>query len=836
MRVILLLFFVSLCSNLLSAQTPVSMNSAEIFHAIRKLQVTGSVLYIAAHPDDENTRLLAFLAKDRMYRTGYLSLTRGDGGQNLIGQEQGIELGLIRTQELLAARRIDGAEQFFTRAYDFGYSKTTEEAIRMWDKEKILSDVVWMIRQFQPDIIITRFPPDNRAGHGHHSASAVLAREAYEAAADSGRFADQFRYGVRPWKAKRLVWNTYNFGSSNTIGTDQFRIDVGGYNALLGKSYGEIASESRSQHKSQGFGVPRQRGQQWEYFTGVAGETWTSDIMEGINTTWNRVPGGNIIEGLMKKIEKEYRFDNPSASMPSLVELYNLLDGMPLGYWRDQKLKETGLLIEMAGGLYFECSSSEPFAVRADSLHLQASVINRSGYPVQFKEVSLIQQPSFIIRKEQSLNKDLPLKEKFDLILPDDFPLTQPYWLGKEPNGSFHVSDQLLIGKAESNPSMEALFKVVINNREIHFRKPVQYKFTDPVKGELYWPLVVVPRISLEVEPKVVIAGKADQKADVSVRSFSAFKIHNLSVGMKGSEISNRSLLRTFTTDTTLVVGSEVKVPVSISEKQQEGAIELDAGETSYYSSDSYHEIVYDHIPRMVYFDKAVINNLKVDLRISGRKIGYIKGAGDKVPDALNAMGFEVVFLEENDMIPEKLNELDAVITGIRAYNVHRWLGNAYPVLMNYVKRGGVLVVQYNTSSQIGPLKSRLAPYPLTISRNRVTEENSEVVFLQPDHPLLNYPNKINSEDFKGWVQERSVYEAEPYDSAFTAILSMHDAGEQERKGSLLVSDYGKGRFIYTGLSLFRQLPAGVPGSYRLLANIVNGGFSKKKSERKREK
>lgn len=833
MRVILSLLFINLCFSLSFAQTPASMSSAEIFHAIRKLQVTGSVLYIAAHPDDENTRLLTYLAKERMYRTGYLSLTRGDGGQNLIGQEQGIELGLIRTQELLAARRIDGAEQFFTRAYDFGYSKSTDEAIRIWDKEKILADMVWVIRQFQPDIIITRFPPDNRAGHGHHSASAVLAREAYDAAADSARFSEQFRYGIRPWKAKRLIWNTYNFGSSNTTGSDQFRVDVGGYNALLGKSYGEIASESRSQHKSQGFGVPRQRGQQWEYFTGVAGDNWAIDIMDGINTTWDRVPAANAIQVLMKKIEKDYRFDQPSASIPALVELYDLLYAMPSGYWREQKLKELSLLIEMTGGLYFECSSSEPFAVRADSLHLQLTVINRSGYPVQFKEVSLIQQPTFIIKKEQSLEKDIPLKEKFEMILPDDYPLTQPYWLGEEPHGTYNVIDQLIIGKAESNPSMEALFKVVINNRDFHFRKPVQYKFTDPVKGELYWPMTVVPRISLEVEPKVVLAGRKDQKVNVSVRSFSSFKINNLSVGSSDNQLNDRSLVSTYTTDTIMGVGSEVNVPFFVSDKLQSGVIEINAGDTSYFSSDSYHEIIYDHIPRIVYFDKPVIKNMKVDLRISGQKIGYIKGAGDKVPDALKAMGYEVVFLEENDVQSDKLKELDAVITGIRAYNVHKWLANAYPVLMNYVKKGGVLVVQYNTSSQIGPLKSRISPHPMTISRNRVTEENSEIIFLKPEHPLLNYPNKITSDDFKGWVQERSVYEAEPYDSAFTSILSMHDKDEQERKGSLLVTNYGKGKFIYTGLSLFRQLPAGVPGSYRLLANIISGGLNKKKRSKR---
>lgn len=806
------------------AQVPVAMTSAELYHAIKKLRVTGSVLYIAAHPDDENTRLLAYLAKDKMYRTGYLSITRGDGGQNLIGEEQGVELGLIRTQELLAARRIDGAEQFFTRAYDFGYSKSTDEALSVWGKENILSDVVWVIRQFQPDIIITRFPPDNRAGHGHHSASAVLAREAFEAAGDSMRFADQFKYGVRPWKSKRIIWNTFNFGSSNTTSNDQFRVDVGGYNPLLGKSYGEIASESRSQHKSQGFGVPRQRGQQWEYFSSVAGDTWSADIMDGVDVSWNRVQGGKQIEQKLLSIEQNYKHESPSASVPALVDLYSQIEALPTGYWRDQKLKEIKQVIELSAGLYFECSSSSPYAVRGDSLHLQVTAINRADYQVTFKSVGLIQS-SFILGKKQILSKDIPVKEKLDLLLPDNYPLSNPYWLDEDPIGMFKVYDQRLVGKPESAPSLEAVFTVIINNKEFQFSKAVQYKFTDPVKGEIYWPLAVVPKFSLEVEPKVLISGRSgSEKALVSVRAFSEMNTTGVSIGLKGNYPESRQLVGLFTTDSLVSADREVIVPLSFPKETIAGSYVVDAGGRAGDSSESYHEIIYDHIPRIVYFDKPLVKLISVDLKTSGKKIGYVKGAGDKVPEALKVMGYDVVMLEEKDMVPDVLNKMDAIVTGIRAYNVHKWLGNVYAVLMNYVNEGGVLVVQYNTSSQIGPLKSRFTPYPLTISRNRVSEENAEVSFLNPMHPLFNYPNKISKDDFNGWIQERSVYEADPFDSAYVSLLSMHDKGESDRKGSLLVTDYGKGKFVYTGLSLFRQLPAGVPGAYRLLANIIAGG------------
>jgi LmbE family N-acetylglucosaminyl deacetylase len=291
----ILILFLGLNTGKIQAQLPVANSSTDIYMQLQKLQVLGSVLYIAAHPDDENNGFLPFLAKEKLYRTGYLSLTRGDGGQNLIGSEQGIELGLIRTQELLAARRQDGAEQFFSRAFEFGFSKNAAEALRIWDKEKILSDVVWVIRRYQPDVIIARFPPDARAGHGHHAASAILANEAYIAAADPNKFPEQLKYGVTVWQAKRILWNTFNFGGANTTSNDQFKLDVGGYNPLLGKSYGEIGGEARSMHKSQGEGRPRRRGASYEFFITTGGDTPRTSLMDGIDISWSRIKGAENI-------------------------------------------------------------------------------------------------------------------------------------------------------------------------------------------------------------------------------------------------------------------------------------------------------------------------------------------------------------------------------------------------------------------------------------------------------------------------------------------------------------------------------------------------------------
>ncbi len=316
-------FFITSCLLLFAycshAQTPKTFTSSEILLQLKKLNVLGSVLYIAAHPDDENTRLLAYLANEKMYRTGYLSLTRGDGGQNLIGDEQGIDLGLIRTQELLAARRIDGAEQFFSRAYDFGFCKSPEEALATWGHDKILSDAVWVIRQFKPDVIIARFPEDSRAGHGHHAASGILAREAFDAAADPTKFPEQLKEGVTVWQAKRMLWNTFNFGGNSTQNESQFKVDVGMYNPLLGKSYGEMAALSRSQHKSQGFGVPAQRGTMIEYFETIKGEKPVNDLFDGVDVSWNRVNQKNIEDSIAGIISK-YHLQNPAGIIKKFSE------------------------------------------------------------------------------------------------------------------------------------------------------------------------------------------------------------------------------------------------------------------------------------------------------------------------------------------------------------------------------------------------------------------------------------------------------------------------------------------------------------------------------------
>ena len=820
-KLLLVLLFTIHHSLFTTAQPPASCSAADIYLGLKKLKVLGTVLYVAAHPDDENTRLLAYLSKEKLYRTGYMSMTRGDGGQNLIGDEQGIELGLIRTQELLAARRIDGAEQFFSRAFDFGFSKSTEEALQTWDKEKILSDVVWIIRKFQPDVIITRFPEDSRAGHGHHSGSAVLARESFIAAADPNRYAEQFKYGVKPWQVKRIVWNTFNFGGNNTTSENQLKIDVGVYNPVLGKSYGEVAAESRSQHKSQGFGVPRSRGQQLEYFKHTLGDSTNKDLMDGVVTDWSRVEGGNLIAKQIDEVIKNYAYENPAASVSALVKLYSDLSKQNDSYWKNQKLAEVQRLIEACAGLWMEGTTAEQYVAQGDTLKINYSVNLRSNIKAVLKKYSLIDGPS-TSQNTTELNRELEANKNFNfsktISIDATHELSQPYWLKEEMSkGSFTVSDQLLIGNAQSNPSLSVVFNMMIEGQEFNFQKPVQYKFTDPVKGELFQPLVITPGVTIRPDKNLLIFDGV--KLKVINTSLKAFKSINIADPKLYSQLPPDNYLSTGYGN--FAKGEEKFFPALIN-KSQKGKWNLYTDNYNQHLDKNIHEIKYDHIPNITYFTGATVKTVSVDYKTTGKSIGYITGAGDKVPDALIQMVYTVTTINEKDLTLDNLKKFDAVVTGVRTYNVHEYMANAYDALMEYVKQGGVYVVQYNTNNFAGPLANvKIGPAPFETSRNRITDEEAKVNFLLPNHPVLNYPNKITGKDFDGWVQERSVYEADKADSSYEAILSFNDPNEKPTSGSLIVNNYGKGKFVYTALAFFRQLPAGVPGAYRLFANIL---------------
>ncbi|MBB2150792.1 PIG-L family deacetylase [Pedobacter gandavensis] len=792
----------------LKAQPASQLNAAEIKQGLEGLNVTGSVLYIAAHPDDENTRLLAYLAKEKKVRTGYLSLTRGDGGQNLIGNEQGELLGLIRTQELLAARRTDGAEQFFTRANDFGFSKTPEESFKIWDKAKILADVVWVIRKFQPDVIITRFPEDGRAGHGHHSGSAILAREAFVAAADPKQFPEQLAF-VKPWQAKRIVWNTFNFGGLNTTADDQLKIDVGLYNALLGKSYGEIAADSRSNHKSQGFGSAKQRGSSIEYFTAIAGDPAKKDLFEGLDFTLNRYPGTKEIQQLVAAINREYQVSNPGASVPKLLKLRQMVKDK---YFKHDLLDQ---LILACSGIWLEAAALSPAYALNDSIPVKIQAIARAGndfpYPVLVEEERTGASMALVPNQLVVLDRK---------VFGSASQITQPYWLEKKHDqGSYNVDDLSLIGLPENPAIVNAVFRVKIGDQVIARKTPVIYKFTDPVRGEIYQPLVIAPPVTANFQENAFLFnGKESKTITVALKSFQDGVSGTLTADLpSGWVMSPEQLDFKFSKK-----GAQEMLTFKLSPgaHAKPGDIVLNVNVNGKTFHQGLRVLSYDHIPLQTLFPLASAKIDETDLKFAGKKIGYIAGAGDLIPESLKQIGFEVTQLSAQEVLNSNLSGFDAIVTGVRLYNISNQINEMQPKLLKYVENGGVLLLQYNVNS---PLKlSNIGPYPFRLANERVTEEDADVDLLAPNHPSLNYPNKISQKDFEGWVQERGLYFAVDADPKYTPILGMHDTGDTERTGSLLVANYGKGKYVYTSLSFFRQLPAGVTGAYRLFINLLS--------------
>ena len=754
-------------------------SSAEIFSKLKKLDVVGSVLYIAAHPDDENNSFLPFLTNNRLYRTAYLSLTRGDGGQNLLGKEQGIELGLIRTKELLAARQQDGAEQYFSRAYEFGFSKSADEALAIWDHQQVLSDAVWVIRKFQPDIIIARFPPDARAGHGHHAASAIIAKEAFIAAADPKQFPEQFKYGVTVWQAKRILWNTFNFGGANTTNDQQLKIEVGGYNALIGKNYGEIGAEARSMHKSQGEGRPRRRGSITEYFDWVAGDKATKDIMDGVNTSWTRLNAPEIHDAVTA-IVQNYKVENPEKSVKDLVQLYKLVNNLPSSVWKNYKLDEIKSLVQACAGLFMEATSTQQQVFPGKNLPLQFSMNQRTNVQVNLGLVQLPGRDS-IFNKTLGVNQNLFWDHNYSIPLTQS--ISQPYWLvSPKTEGMFVVNDQQLIGQPENDPAFICKLNVTIENQLFEFQIPVQYKYVDLTKGEVYQPIAVVPGQEIKYEKELYLMN-GEKSIPVN------YQIIN-HLGQNESK-------------SFLVSDPNVQLPTPVSAVFQK-------------------TIQYDHISTITYFPTATTTLVKTQVNTKGKKIGYIDGAGDKIPEALVELGFSVTYLKPSDFVLDKLKSFDAIVVGIRAYNLYEYLTTDNEELNKYIEQGGNVIVQYIKSNQVGLQKIKVGPYPFIVnSGRRVTQENVPVKFALPQHVVLNTPNKITATDFENWVQERSTYQGENVDTHFEMPLSMSDKGELPSNGSLLIAPYGKGNFVYLSLTLFRQLPAGNPGAFKLLANLI---------------
>ncbi|MFN2621870.1 MAG: PIG-L family deacetylase [Chthoniobacterales bacterium] len=800
---------------------PPPMNAAEIQLALQKLNVLGRVLYVAAHPDDENTNLMALWSNGSLYDTAYLSVTRGDGGQNLLGPELGERLGFIRTHELLAARKIDHANQFFTRAVDFGFSKSAAETLKIWDREKILADVVWTIRKWKPDVVVTRFSPDDDKTHGHHTASAILAREAFTAAADLKRFPEQLAF-VEVWKPTRLVWNTSPFFFQNrNIPFDPAglaTLEAGGFNPLLGKSFTEIAAAALSMHKSQGVGSPPRRGARKEYFKLLVGAPMTDKLFDGVDTSWARVPKAGAIAEKVKDLIATYSPADPSASVPKLLELRKELTKAENNDWFATKVGEVDALIAACLALHIESSTTSAVVSPGQSLPIKFDAINRSNVPVQLLEVRAPVSGEQL-RIDVPLAQDQFVSKDLSPTLPKDVASTQPYWLRKPPAlGTYTVDDQKLIGLPENPPPFPVEVSLRVGDQELHYLADTKYRTVDRVIGEVHENLVIAPPVFANLQNSVFVFGD-DKAKTVQVRVIAStgpvkgqlrleapknWRVEPSSGAVDLPAAENESF-STFT----------IHPPANASEGTLRAIVNTDGRDYSF----ARERISYQHIGTHILMPSAEARIVRADIKTKGHLIGYIPGAGDDIPQSLQQIGYDVKMLDGPEITAGSLKRFDAVVLGIRAYNTQDRIGAWQAELLEYVKAGGVVVAQYNTTD----LKTKqIGPFPLEISRDRVTDENAEVRILAPNHPLLNTPNKITAADFKGWVQERGLYFPNKWDANWTALLSCNDPGEKPLDGGLLVAKSGQGYFIYTGYGFFRQLPAGVPGAYRLFANMVS--------------
>jgi len=782
--------------------------------ALARLNVVGSVLMIGAHPDDEQAATLAYFARGRSMRAAYLSVTRGEGGQNLIGPEQGDQLGIIRTQEMLDARHIDGAEQFFTRAVDFGYSKTPDETLSKWGRERILSDIVWVIRRFRPDVIILCFSGTSRDGHGHHQASSILGKEAFSAAADATRFPDQLQW-VQPWQAKRLVWGVW--GSTNEPG--QVHIDTGEYNPLLGYSYLELAVMSRNMHRSQATGAIRRRGTSPSSFVPLAGEPATKDLFDGIDTTWNRVPGGREAGRLLAQAAHTFDDEHPDRILPLLLKARAAMKDLN-DPWAAKKLGELGETIALVSGVWLDAAADRWALTPGSTVSVRVTALNRSHIPMA---VAGISAGGAVLADRIPLEFNQPEVRTLEVAIRPDRPYSQPNWLVK-PHGDFY--DTTGHGEDPENPPVEtAVFVLDIGDESLTLLRPVIYRYADGSEGELVRPIEIVPPVAMQFSEPVLLfpdpkPRKLEVLAQANVANASGEVRLEVPVGWRATPAARSYTLANLGDEATLAFEL---TPTDGPARGQIRAVTNIGGRDI---SSGMHVISYTHFPPQVVFPPSQATLVRQDVRVLAKKIGYVMGAGDQMPEALRQLGCQVTLLGPEDLSTGDLSGFDAILTGVRAYNVRGDLAANQNRLLDYVSNGGTLVVQYNVLERNAPLGTlaRIGPYPIHIGRDRVSVEEVPVRFTNLDDPLLREPNVLTSADFDGWVQERGLYFASDWDPHYKTLLESHDPGEAPHPGGTLYTRYGKGVYVFTAYSWFRQLPAGVSGAYRVFANLLSAG------------
>ncbi|MBA3917221.1 MAG: hypothetical protein C0516_01385 [Gemmatimonas sp.] len=858
----------------MQAQVTPERGAAALGSTLAGIGTTGRVLTVAAHPDDEDTPVIAWLARGRHVETAYLSLTRGDGGQNLIGNELGEALGAIRTQELVSARRIDGGRQYFTRAYDFGFSKNAEETYEHWPKDSILGDVVRVVRAFRPHVIVAFFSGTPRDGHGHHQVSGLLAREAYELAGDTVRFPVQ-EFGL-PWTPSKFYRSARQVPDSATL-----RINTGEYDPLLGRSYYEVSAESRSQHKSQGFGMLQRKGVMYAYLSREASRVGPDDarsersLFDGVDTTWamlrTQLPAAvqPVLDSALAgtaAVRAAYRAQDPSTIVEPLADVLRqwravrnasgrgvplLITSQPgrpsrLGPRTAQEappavwdaLSTTVARAEealaLAAGVALEATATQSTlpvreAVKVevnDSLPVTVRLFNRGRVPVQvnFTSVVGLGMPSAFVRSGGLLAPDSTFTAS---LWAAAFASDSPWWrvYGRKGMDWFQAPiDARDEVQQQNERATRVQASLLIAGQNLTITAPVVYRWADPVKGDQQQPVSAVPGITVNLANSMeyMRAGVPVERM-VPVRIQSAYP-HEAKVlvrlelpeGLKADSVERERVLPANGTD---IVWFRVRGTVKEGQ-QQLVALALHDGAMSTNSS---YLIQYDHIAPMRLYGGSGMYLSAVNVRIPARaRVGYIKGVGDTGYEALQQLDIPVEVIEPALLASTNLSRFTAIVVGPRAYEASEVLVKQNPRLLDFARAGGTLVVQYGAQN-MNALPG-ITPYPLQWAPRaaRVTMEQAPVTLLQPTHPLLTTPNRIGPADWTGWVQERATYMPSVIDRRYTPLLRMNDPDEPANDGGLLVTSLGKGRYVYVTLALFRQWAAGVPGGARILANLVN--------------
>ncbi|HEY3825860.1 MAG TPA: PIG-L family deacetylase [Bryobacteraceae bacterium] len=867
----------ALCVLPLRAEEEFLTGTPAIRYSLAKLNVLGSVLMIGAHPDDENNAVMAYLSRGVKARTGYLSCTRGEGGQNLLGQEQGALLGVIRTQELLAARRDDGGAQYFTRAIDFGFTTSPDETMANWGHDRTLADIVWVIRQQQPDVIILSFSGTPSDGHGHHQASAILGKEAYDAAGDPSRFPEQLKW-VKPWRARRLMRSRFaplNAGAGPGRGRGQqapgrgagpqgaapaqqagqgpqagrgpgrgpdpfpnqpvITIETGDFDPVIGRSYREISVISRNEHRSQGQGAPLAYGSSENLLSLVAGDIPQKGVFDGIDTSWARIPGSGRVGALLARAQIEFDDLHPEKTVATLLDARPTIaglarDGVPWAQW---KLEEIDEAIALCAGLRAEAQADAPGFVPGTSAKASLTALKRSGLPITLAGIHLSGWEDIDAGvRSKALENNKPDVTTVPVPIPAKQAYSQPFWL-KEPHdpGSYNIPDQTLIGRADILPEVVARFDFTLNSAPFSLTRPLHYRAADPSKGEYIRPVVVEPPFAIDLPAQnFVFPTGAPRDFSLQIRALSANQTGDVRLempqGWKVTPASTPFQLKESGAE------QEVRFRLTPPAGSVTGQFRVIAKSASVELSSEVDVIPYSHIPLQTVLMPAEGKLSAAPLKVLARRVGYVMGSSDRVPEALRQMGCQVDLLDDKALETGNLSSYDAIVTGVRAYSVRPDLRAAQQRLLDYTKNGGTLVVQYNNgadariSPAVAEALDHLGPYPFTFGRDdaRVTDETAPVKVLLPTSPILNIPNKITSADFDGWIQERGLYFSNKWDAKYETPLETHDSGKPELPGGMLYTRYGKGVYIFTAYSWFRELPAGVPGAYRIFANLISAG------------